>query len=326
MTVSSSSGEARPSSSASATTWPCVTGVAATTLRWRRRPRAAPPHSRPAHRQRRDVTRLGAVGRKAAGARRGRARLGLLPPAPTLAQALRHFRIETHGGHGPGGRGARPGAGQPAAVGGRRRRGACRGARRSLGQFTTVELPAYPALVHRRGTSPRRPRTATATFDAGRRRPRAPRHLTSPWQRGTVELAEPYRRRDGPADGGVRRPRPEPTRGLRRHLRRRRHDHPDRRPARRRDAAPDLHRLGADPHAVPAPRALPGPGRARQPGLLRLVQPVEPARLPARLPPAPRLPLGPLLLRDLVGTADGQARKHDRIEEVLELHPTCGSC
>ena len=32
-------------------------------------------------------------------------------------------------------------------------------------------------------------------------------------------------------------------------------------------------------------------------------------------------PLGPLLLRDLVGTRDGRARKHDRIEEVLALHP-----
>lgn len=32
-------------------------------------------------------------------------------------------------------------------------------------------------------------------------------------------------------------------------------------------------------------------------------------------------PLGPLLLRDLIGTADGRARKHERIEEVLALHP-----
>ncbi|HYF72927.1 MAG TPA: phosphatase domain-containing protein, partial [Nocardioides sp.] len=32
-------------------------------------------------------------------------------------------------------------------------------------------------------------------------------------------------------------------------------------------------------------------------------------------------PLGPLLLRDLVGTREGRDRKHDRIEEVLALHP-----
>ncbi|GAB2453412.1 App1 family protein [Nocardioides hungaricus] len=32
-------------------------------------------------------------------------------------------------------------------------------------------------------------------------------------------------------------------------------------------------------------------------------------------------PLGPLLLRDLVGTADGRTRKHERIEEILSLHP-----
>jgi len=32
-------------------------------------------------------------------------------------------------------------------------------------------------------------------------------------------------------------------------------------------------------------------------------------------------PLGPLLLRDLVGSREGRARKHERIEEVLALHP-----
>ena len=33
-------------------------------------------------------------------------------------------------------------------------------------------------------------------------------------------------------------------------------------------------------------------------------------------------PLGPLMLRDLLGTPQGRDRKHERIEEVLELHPT----
>ncbi len=32
-------------------------------------------------------------------------------------------------------------------------------------------------------------------------------------------------------------------------------------------------------------------------------------------------PLGPLLLRDLIGSRAGRDRKHDRIEEVLALHP-----
>jgi phosphatidate phosphatase APP1 len=32
-------------------------------------------------------------------------------------------------------------------------------------------------------------------------------------------------------------------------------------------------------------------------------------------------PIGPLLLRDLIGDNDGRARKHGRIEEVLRLHP-----
>lgn len=34
-----------------------------------------------------------------------------------------------------------------------------------------------------------------------------------------------------------------------------------------------------------------------------------------------RFPLGPVLLRDLIGTADGRETKHDRIEEILALHP-----
>lgn len=32
-------------------------------------------------------------------------------------------------------------------------------------------------------------------------------------------------------------------------------------------------------------------------------------------------PLGPLLLRDLIGTKQGRARKHERISEILDLHP-----
>ena len=34
-----------------------------------------------------------------------------------------------------------------------------------------------------------------------------------------------------------------------------------------------------------------------------------------------RFPLGPVLLRDLLGTAAGREEKHDRIREVLDLHP-----
>jgi phosphatidate phosphatase APP1 len=32
-------------------------------------------------------------------------------------------------------------------------------------------------------------------------------------------------------------------------------------------------------------------------------------------------PLGPLLLRDLIGNREGRARKHERIAEILDLHP-----
>lgn len=34
-----------------------------------------------------------------------------------------------------------------------------------------------------------------------------------------------------------------------------------------------------------------------------------------------QFPLGPILLRDLIGNRQGRARKHERIEEVLRLHP-----
>ena len=49
---------------------------------------------------------------------------------------------------------------------------------------------------------------------------------------------------------------------------------------------------------------------------------MEPALLPAVAFLEHRdFPLGPLLLRDLIGTRAGRARKHERIEEVLALHP-----
>ena len=86
---------------------------------------------------------------------------------------------------------------------------------------------------------------------------------------------------------------------------------------------PDLHRLRAHPDAVPrGGRALPGPRRRGEPGLLRLVEPVEPAQRSwwASCGTAASRS-GPVLLRDLLGTWRGREQKHGRIREVLDLHP-----
>ena len=39
------------------------------------------------------------------------------------------------------------------------------------------------------------------------------------------------------------------------------------------------------------------------------------------VPAPPGIPAGPVLLRDLLGTSAGREQKHDRIREILELHP-----
>ena len=59
----------------------------------------------------------------------------------------------------------------------------------------------------------------------------------------------------------------------------------------------------------------------REPGLLRLLEPVEPARLPVAFLRHREFPLGPVLLRDLLGTAAGREQKHGRIQEILDAAP-----
>ncbi len=202
-----------------------------------------------------------------------------------------NFRIETYLGFGgPGGVDRRrPGARRPAAV---RRRSTARGSAPS-------SAAALRRVRHRRAA--RRPAAGhvgdtTVETDERRRRllpgpVRARRRPTGPWLDGTVELGGGLPRPHRPAHHAGPDPGPRPGRAVRHRLRHRRHDPRDRRAAGRADGAHDVHRLGADPDAVPRrPRALPRPRRRREPGLLRLVQPVEPLHFLQGVPPGARLP------------------------------------
>ena len=238
---------------------------------------------------------------------------------------LRHFRIETYGGHGgPGGvvvRGRVLDNPPPSeAVDGE---GAVAALRRSLGQFATIELPGVPLLV-RVGEAVAETTTDgdgyfRALVDADHVHPR---HLTSPWQRGTVELAEPYRGVTGPqtAAFAVRVPSRHAVFGV------------------ISDVDDTIIQTGVQRVGEMLLQTFTGSELTRTPfpGAPELYRdlagrdnPVfyvssSPWNLHAFLHGFLRhrdFPLGPLLLRDLVGTADGRARKHDWIEEVLELHP-----
>lgn len=240
-----------------------------------------------------------------------------------LRRPLRHFRIETYGGHGGAGgvvvRGrvldnpplseAVEGEGVGAAV------------RRSLAQFMTVELPDVPLRVQIGDAT-----VETATDGDGYFRarfdPLPPSSLGSPWQRGTVELADTYRGVEGPhaTPFAVRVPDSGARFGV------------------ISDVDDTIIETGVQRVGEMLLQTFTGSELTRTPfpGAPELYRdlagrdnPVfyvssSPWNLHAFLHGFLRhrdFPLGPLLLRDLVGTREGRARKHDRIEEVLALHP-----
>lgn len=236
-------------------------------------------------------------------------------------KAPEHFRIEVYGGHGgahgvvvrgrvldnPPASEAVEGEGVGAAV------------RRSLSQFVTDELPDVPLRVSVGDAT-----TEVRTDGEGYFRTElAPTDLTGPWATATVELAEPYRgltdtfRTDAPVrvsttdarfgvvsdvddtiiETGVQRvgemllqtfAGSELTRT----------------PF---EGAPELYRDLADGDRNPVFYVSSSPWNLHS-FLQRFLRHRD-------------FPLGPLLLRDLIGTADGRDRKHDRIEEILALHP-----
>ncbi|GAA5113050.1 App1 family protein [Alloalcanivorax gelatiniphagus] len=231
-----------------------------------------------------------------------------------------HFRIEPYLGHGgPQGvvvRGrvldnpietvAEEGEGVGAAV------------RRSVGNFLTNELPGVPLTVTVAGAT-----IEAATDDEGYflvRLPATPA-LTSPWTRGTVELRGDYRGISGQAaDIEVRVPAAGAAFGI------------------ISDVDDTILQTGVQRVRQMVVQTFAGSSITRTPfpGAVDLyrdlaagVNPVfyvssSPWNLHSFLLGFLRhrgFPLGPVLLRDLLGTRAGREQKHQRIREVLDLHP-----
>lgn len=231
-----------------------------------------------------------------------------------------HFRIESYGGHGgPAGvvvRGrvldnppsseAVEGEGLGAAI------------RRSLGQFVTEELPGVPLRVTVGDAI-----VDTVTDPEGYFRAELlPAHLGSPWERGTVELAGVYRGLTGrfPTPVDVLVPAPDARFGV------------------VSDVDDTIIETGVQRVGEMLLQTFAGSALTRTPfdGAPELYRDLAAGRNPFfYVSSSPwnlhsfltgflrhrEFPLGPLLLRDLIGTKEGRARKHDRIEEVLALHP-----
>lgn len=233
-----------------------------------------------------------------------------------------HFRIDTYLAHGgPAGTVVRGRVlDNPLESEAEEDEGARAATRRTLGTFLTNELPGVRLRVTVAGTS-----TEVTTDHEGYFRVRVPTEaaaLTSPWTEGTVELVEAYR--------GVEPPRSVPV-----HVR-----------------VPDAAARFGIVSDIDDTILVTGVQRVRQmlvqtftgsaltrttfPGTVELyrdltagVNPVfyvssSPWNLHGFLLGFLRhrdFPLGPVLLRDLLGTRAGREQKHERIREVLEVHP-----
>ena len=232
-----------------------------------------------------------------------------------------HFRIEVHGGHGgaagvvvrgrvldnPPPSPAQEGEGVGAAL------------RRSLGHFVTDELPGVPLRVEVADASVEVVTDGEGYFRAELH----PTTTTAPWQDGVVALAAPYRGLDGPHEAPfrVRVPGAEARFGV------------------ISDVDDTIIETGVQRAGLMLRQTLTGSALTRTPfpGAAELYRDLahgdrnpffyvssSPWNLHAFLVAFLRhrdFPPGPLLLRDLIGSRHGRARKHERIEEVLALHP-----
>jgi phosphatidate phosphatase APP1 len=240
-------------------------------------------------------------------------RAGARPPA--------QFRIEPYLGHGgPAGVVVRGRAldnklGTEAVEG----EGARAAARRTLRHFVTNELPGVPLRVTVAGTS-----ADTVTDDEGYflvRLATPPEALTSPWTQGTVELRGDYRGvAEAQADVEVLVPAAAARFGV------------------ISDVDDTILETGVQRALRMVVQTFTGSALTRTafPGAPELyrdlaagVNPVfyvssSPWNLHAFLLAFLRhrgFPLGPVLLRDLMGTRAGREQKHERIREILDLHP-----
>ncbi len=233
-----------------------------------------------------------------------------------------HFRIEPYIGHGgadgvvvrgrvlddPPVSEAIEGEGVGAAV------------RRTVRGFTTDELPGVPLRVTVAGTTVDTVTDAEGYF-LTRLRP-DPDQLARPWTSGTVELAGDYRGLTGPHTTPleVRVPGPGARFGV------------------ISDIDDTILETGVQRVGQMIRQTLTGSALTRTPfpgapdlyrDLAAKVNPVfyvssSPWNLHAFLVAFLRhreFPMGPVLLRDLLGTARGREQKTDRIREILDLHP-----
>jgi phosphatidate phosphatase APP1 len=190
--------------------------------------------------------------------------------------------------------------------------------RRSLRQFLTDELPGVPLRVTAGGVS-----LETVSDDEGYFLVRLPAgEWSGPWMDGTVELAAPYRGLTDRRSAMVRIlvPPPDAAFGV------------------ISDVDDTIIESGVQRVGLMVRQTLTGSALTRTPfeGAPELYRDLAAGRNPffyvssspwnlhAFLLAFLRhrdFPIGPLLLRDLLGTREGQARKHERIEEVLATHP-----
>ncbi|GAA1475645.1 App1 family protein [Nocardioides aestuarii] len=233
-----------------------------------------------------------------------------------------HFRIESYGGHGSAAgvvvRGrvfddppitdAVEGEGVRAALS------------RTVRRFLTDELPGVPLRVTVGDAS-----AATSTDHDGYFKVRLepdPASLVSPWTRGSVELDGDYRGLREPCTTPVevRVPEPEAAYGV------------------ISDVDDTILVTGVQRVFQMVRQTLTGSSLSRRdfPGAAALYRDLAAQGRPVfYVSSSPwnlhgfltafmrhrRFPLGPVLLRDLLGTAAGREQKHTRIDEVLELHP-----
>jgi phosphatidate phosphatase APP1 len=241
-------------------------------------------------------------------------RAGSRPPA--------RFRIEPYVGHGgPEGVVVRgrvlDNPVEAEAVDGE---GAGAAVRRTLRNFMTDELPDVPLRATVAGVAVETVSDSEGYFLV--RVPTAPGTLVSPWTKGTVELAGDYRGLTAPqaASVEVRVPSPDARFGI------------------ISDVDDTILQTGVQRVGRMILQTFTGSSLTRTPfpGAAELyrdlaadVNPVfyvssSPWNLHSFLLGFLRhrgFPLGPVLLRDLLGTAQGREQKHDRIREVLDLHP-----
>ncbi len=235
---------------------------------------------------------------------------------------LRHVRVASYGGHGSAagvvvrGRVLDNPPPTPAVEG----EGAGAALRRTMGQFLTVELPG----VHLRVTVGDASAEVTTDRDGYFVAELPASGLTSPWTEGTIELAEPYGTvRELRAAVRVRVPGDGACFGV------------------ISDVDDTILETGVQRAGLMLRQTFTGSALTRTPfpGAAELYRdlagtsddadPVfyissSPWNLHDFLLAFLRhrdFPAGPVLLRDLLGTRAGRARKHERIEEVLRLHP-----